>query len=211
MTEYTAGEIYEFPRGYENHPAGQRVEVVPTLSYSPGVRVVPVGGDWTETETIPFCYADNVLRKVEPGNKFKEGWFLGVTKNIGLLKMSEAYEVLPSDEEHILRVRRLGDDFEVYRVHIPLAEEIFYPIVGPKPPTPEKVNYYLFPNGIQVKEISRYLTSNSAQAVQYLSRCSRIDGIRKGSQEDRLSDLKKAVDFIQDEITRVEKLKDGGV
>ncbi len=64
--------------------------------------------------------------------------------------------------------------------------------------TPE---YYKFPSGVQVIEISRYLTSNSAQAVQYLSRSSRIDGNNK--HESPVDDLRKARDLIDDELFRV--------
>lgn len=59
--------------------------------------------------------------------------------------------------------------------------------------------YYQFPGGLQPLHLSRHLTSNAGQAVQYLARSSRLDGVSKGQDE---SDLNKALDFIRDEIDR---------
>lgn len=66
---------------------------------------------------------------------------------------------------------------------------------------PECPDYYRFPCGAQVIEVSRYLTSNAGQAVQYIARSSRIDGVTKG---DPLPDLRKAADMLADEIARLE-------
>ena len=65
-------------------------------------------------------------------------------------------------------------------------------------------NYYLMPNCIEVKEIARYLTSNGGQAVQYIARATRTDGIIKGNP---ISDLEKARDMIEDEINRLKETK----
>ena len=63
-------------------------------------------------------------------------------------------------------------------------------------------NYYLMPNCVEVKEIARYLTSNGGQAVQYIARATRTDGIIKGNP---ISDLEKARDMIEDEINRLKE------
>ena len=63
-------------------------------------------------------------------------------------------------------------------------------------------NYYLMPNYVEVKEIARYLTSNGGQAVQYIARATRTDGIIKGNP---ISDLEKARDMIEDEINRLKE------
>lgn len=63
-------------------------------------------------------------------------------------------------------------------------------------------SYYLMPNGVEVKEIARYLTSNGGQAVQYIARATRTDGIIKGNP---ISDLEKARDMIEDEINRLKE------
>ena len=66
-------------------------------------------------------------------------------------------------------------------------------------------DYYMLPNGVEVKAVARYLTSNAGQAVQYIARSSRLDGNNKG---DRVGDLRKAVDMMLDEIERLEAEED---
>lgn len=61
-------------------------------------------------------------------------------------------------------------------------------------------DHYKFPNGAEVIQISQWLTANSAQAMQYITRSSRIDGKNKG---DTLEDLEKAKVFIDFEIARL--------
>lgn len=61
-------------------------------------------------------------------------------------------------------------------------------------------DYYKF-GKVQVLDISRHLTSNAGQAVQYIARSCRLDGNNKGKVE---SDLRKAIDFLRDELDRVE-------
>lgn len=62
-------------------------------------------------------------------------------------------------------------------------------------------NYYQFPDGTQTIQVTRWLTSNGGQAVQYITRSTRIDGLTKG---DQIEDLRKAKVFIDDELTRLE-------
>lgn len=61
--------------------------------------------------------------------------------------------------------------------------------------------YYRFPGGVEVRQISAHLTSFGGQAVQYVSRSTRLDGQNKG---DVVKDLEKAIDFIRWEIERVQ-------
>lgn len=61
-------------------------------------------------------------------------------------------------------------------------------------------DHYRFPNGAAVKDISGWLTANSAQALQYIARSSRIDGVNKG---DTVEDLKKAIKFLEFELERL--------
>ena len=68
----------------------------------------------------------------------------------------------------------------------------------------ETPTYYRMPGGIEVKEISRHLSSNGGQAVQYIARATRIDGEVKG---DPIKDLQKARDMIDDEIKRLKENK----
>lgn len=60
-------------------------------------------------------------------------------------------------------------------------------------------DYYKF-GDVQVLDISRHLTSNAGQALQYIARSSRLDGSNKG---DTAGDLRKAIDFLEDELERV--------
>ena len=60
-------------------------------------------------------------------------------------------------------------------------------------------DYYKFDN-VQVIDISRHLTSNAGQALQYIARSSRLDGNNKGDTE---ADLRKAIDFLRDELKRI--------
>lgn len=71
---------------------------------------------------------------------------------------------------------------------------------------PVNPSHYVFPGGEQVSWISRYLTSNAGQAVQYVCRSSRIDGNNKyRDAQGRIEDLKKGVWFLEDEISRLEE------
>ena len=60
-------------------------------------------------------------------------------------------------------------------------------------------DYYKF-GKVEVLDISRHLTSNAGQAVQYIARSSRLDGNNNG---DTVGDLCKAIDFLRDEIGRL--------
>lgn len=62
--------------------------------------------------------------------------------------------------------------------------------------------YYQFPNGAQPLELSRYLTSNGGQALQYIARSCRLDD-ESNKHDDAADDLVKAVHFLYDEIKRV--------
>lgn len=60
---------------------------------------------------------------------------------------------------------------------------------------------YQFPNGVEVRDISAHLTSFGGQAVQYIARSTRLDGIVKGKP---VEDLKKAIQLLEWEIERLE-------
>lgn len=60
-------------------------------------------------------------------------------------------------------------------------------------------DYYKF-GKVQVLDISRHLTSNAGQAVQYIARSCRLDGNNKGEVE---ADLRKAIDLLEDELDRI--------
>lgn len=66
-------------------------------------------------------------------------------------------------------------------------------------------NYYKFPNGAETIDISQYLSGCGSQAVQYVVRSTRIDKELKGNP---LEDLRKAIWFIEQEISRLEDFQD---
>lgn len=70
-------------------------------------------------------------------------------------------------------------------------------VEGTDPTSPA---HYAFPGGAEVIDISQWLTSNAAQALQYIARSSRIDGKNKG---DTVEDLLKAKVFIDFELKRL--------
>lgn len=62
-------------------------------------------------------------------------------------------------------------------------------------------NAYQFPNGVEVRHISAHLTSFGGQAVQYIARATRLDGVVKGLP---VQDLKKAIQLLEWEVERLE-------
>ena len=61
--------------------------------------------------------------------------------------------------------------------------------------------YYQFPGSTEAIDITRHLTSNGGQSVQYIARSCRLDGNNK--HPDSSEDLLKAIDLLYDELFRV--------
>ncbi|MFT4260355.1 hypothetical protein [Microbacterium sp.] len=61
-------------------------------------------------------------------------------------------------------------------------------------------SYYVMPNGAETVSITQWLTSAGAQAVQYIVRSTRIDGVVK---ENQIEDLEKAAFWLAVEIKRL--------
>jgi len=66
-------------------------------------------------------------------------------------------------------------------------------------------NVYQFPNGVQVRDISAHLTSFGGQAVQYIARATRLDGVVKGLP---VQDIYKAIEILQWEAERMLALQE---
>lgn len=64
----------------------------------------------------------------------------------------------------------------------------------------EHPNYYVLPNGRETIEISQWLTSAGGQAVQYIVRATRLDGVHKG---ERVQDIDKAIYWLNIERERL--------
>lgn len=82
--------------------------------------------------------------------------------------------------------------------------------LGP-PPEPDKADKvkrarsigkrscYSFPNGVEAKDICRYLSFNLGNVVKYVCRVERMDGYKK------IEDLEKAKDYLDNEIERLKE------
>lgn len=68
--------------------------------------------------------------------------------------------------------------------------------------------YYTTPDAVQVGGITRWMSSNAGQAVQYIARSGWIADNYKDSDVDvRIADFRKAIDFLEDEIDRLRTLE----
>lgn len=102
------------------------------------------------------------------------------------------------------------DKVEEWGVFAGKAGVVYYPKEGRSPlgyeielvtdADPTSPDHYKFGTGVEVIDISQWLTSNAAQALQYIARSSRIDGKNKG---DTVEDLRKAKVFIDFELKRL--------
>lgn len=84
----------------------------------------------------------------------------------------------------------------------------------PPPPEPDKADkvtrvggigkrsYYSFPNGVEAEDICRYLPFNLGNVVKYVCRAERKDPKKKAL------DLRKAMDYLENEIKRMEEEDD---
>lgn len=79
-------------------------------------------------------------------------------------------------------------------------EDMLELVVDEVQPGPVVPDYYAFPGGVRVHQISGHLTSFGGQAVQYIARSTRLDGQNKG---DTAENLRKAIRFLELEIERV--------
>jgi hypothetical protein len=62
-------------------------------------------------------------------------------------------------------------------------------------------HYTAHPSGVECIEITRHMTFNIGNAMKYLWR----SGLKGGSVDKQVEDLKKAIFYINDEIERVSK------
>ena len=62
-----------------------------------------------------------------------------------------------------------------------------------------KRSYYSFPNGVEAEDICRYLSFNLGNVVKYSCRAGRKDAAKK------VEDLRKAKDYLENEIKRLEE------
>lgn len=70
----------------------------------------------------------------------------------------------------------------------------------------ERPNYYVMPTGAETIDISQWLTSAGGQAVQYIVRATRTDGVVKANP---VQDIDKAIYWLNIERQRLTFLQDG--
>lgn len=71
-------------------------------------------------------------------------------------------------------------------------------------------NYYVMPDGAEVVHITKWLNSSGGQAVQYIVRSTRIDGVVK---ENPIEDIDKAIFWLnveRERLAEAEKVKRRG-
>lgn len=68
----------------------------------------------------------------------------------------------------------------------------------------EHPNHYVMPDGSETLSITRWLNNNGGQAVGYITRVCRIDGVVKGNA---VEDLEKAIFLLRDEVDRLKSLE----
>ena len=107
-------------------------------------------------------------------------------------------KVWPRDNDEDTAVRWDGYDYGANPDNHHYAHSRDLELVEEADPT--SPSHYAFPGGAEVIDISQWLTSNAAQALQYIARSSRIDGKNKGNTVD---DLLKAKVFIDFELKRL--------
>lgn len=92
-------------------------------------------------------------------------------------------------------VRYLNDTeyFGKFKVKVPTATPGGDSVTSPA--------YYKFPEA-EVVQISGHLYPNAAQALQYIARTSRIDGVNKHDGVEGDEDLEKAIKFLEFELER---------
>lgn len=89
------------------------------------------------------------------------------------------------------RFGHIDDNFQL----VPKAETVENNAVSP--------NVYKFPKA-EVRDISAHLSSFGGQAVQYVARATRLDGLVKGNP---VQDIEKAIQVLQWELERMQEVK----
>lgn len=89
----------------------------------------------------------------------------------------------------------------VQAVAVECTAELAVSVDGREDNDPINPNHYQFSNGAEVIDITENLTFNGGNAIKYLASATRLDGQNKGAV---LEDLRKALWYVEREITRLE-------
>lgn len=111
------------------------------------------------------------------------------------------YDDTHSDEDDFHSLP--GEKLKPYRTLAEKRQDDFEVLERASRPWRDAPDYYKFPRDVQTTDISMHLNSNGGQAVGYISRSTRIDGLNK--EDDPRDSLRKAIDLIQMEIYRLDE------
>jgi hypothetical protein len=67
----------------------------------------------------------------------------------------------------------------------------------------EHPNYYTWHPVIECYKVTQHFLGNLAQAIQYIWRCGNPTAMKGVTKEERIKDLRKAIQFIEFEIERI--------
>lgn len=154
------------------------------------------------------------MREVKVGQKYRRTGDWGFAKDSSVVEV-ESVEAT----EYGVRVAILGGPSREDASYFFQSQQDFnkskryvgYVLVEEAEEVPEtennqlSPNVYQFPNGVEVKDISAHLTSFGGQAVQYIARATRLDGVVKGLP---IQDLYKAIELLKWEAERMEALEE---
>lgn len=124
----------------------------------------------------------------------------------GVNSYGEPTFLYEGDTRSWIIIRDSGYGAELVKPYRTLAEkrqDDFEVLERASRPWRDAPDYYKFPRDVQTTDISMHLNSNGGQAVGYISRSTRIDGLNK--EDDPRDSLRKAIDLIQMEIYRLDE------
>jgi len=179
---------YNYPEWNEGKGHSDSV-VVLYVDKSEVIEYTPEKENKLELSAVIMDKKDGAVRNVVVGQVWK--WYSW---------SDDSFEVLEIDGDNILIKYLLSGNhrhvnLEFWDDQTLLVED------APEENNALSPNVYQFPNGVEVKDISAHLTSFGGQAVQYIARATRLDGVVKGLP---VQDIRKAIQLLEWEAERLE-------
>lgn len=159
-----------------------------------------------QTGPAPFTTTEEILSKIEANFELEPGELTGDPQ---LVPMSRVSTIDETGTE-----KRLGWDGKVHILNPNtgryeeleiMSDEQFKNMTfdTEKPDFETNPEYYQgFTNTVELIDITENLSFNGGNAVKYIARSTRVDGVKK--HENSITDLRKAIWYIQREIERLE-------
>ena len=214
MAEIKVGDKVRLTQdvSYSNHKKGDIGVVTRITGGLAGMFRVHMEYNNTSGDTAPFT--SHEIELVEDVKVFKVGdYFTNTDKDI-VWKVTG----FPSRDEVKTKALMVTDGLD-FAETVTLSREVVlsldgatpeqieafenHPYWGKQEPVADAISpsVYQFPSGVEVRDISAHLSSFGGQAVQYVCRSTRLDGVVKGLP---VQDLKKAIQLLEWEIERLE-------